>query len=105
MNDPDFWSDKKKSDEAMREAKTLRTRLDPVQKLEARLDDAGELLRLAREENDNAVLTDVAGELDEIDKIVDEQETATLLSGKSNTRASRSSETRSPKTDAAAKAR
>jgi len=81
MNDPDFWSDKKKSDEAMREAKALRTRLDPVQKLEARLHDAAELLRLAREEDDNAVLTDVAGELDEIDKVIDEQETATLLSG------------------------
>jgi len=81
MNDPDFWSDKKRSDEAMREAKALRTRLDPVQKLESRLHDAAELLRLAREEDDNAVLTDVAGELDEIEKVIDEQETATLLSG------------------------
>jgi len=81
MNDPDFWSDKKKSDEAMREAKTLRSRLDPVQSLDARLKDAGELLTLAREEDDSSVLADVAGELEAIDKIVDEQETAMLLSG------------------------
>lgn len=81
MNDPDFWSDKKKSDEAMRESKSLRTRLDPVLSLATRLSDAAELLRLAREEDDNAVLGDVARELDEIDKLVDEQETALLLSG------------------------
>ena len=81
MNDPDFWSDKKTSDDAMREAKLLRTRLEPVQSLESRLTDAGELLRLAREEDDHAVLTDVAGELEAVEKIVDEQETATLLSG------------------------
>jgi peptide chain release factor 2 len=65
----------------MREAKTLRSRLDPVQSLDARLKDAGELLTLAREEDDNSVLTDVAGELEAIDKIVGEQETAMLLSG------------------------
>jgi peptide chain release factor 2 len=81
MNDPDFWSDKKKSDEAMREAKTLRSRLEPVQSLETRLNDASELLRLAREEDDHAVLSDVADELAAIDKLVDDQETAMLLSG------------------------
>jgi peptide chain release factor 2 len=81
MNDPEFWSDKKQSDEAMREAKSLRSRLDPVQALERRLEDGGELLRLAKEENDNAVLVDVARELEEIDALVDERETATLLSG------------------------
>lgn len=81
MNDPDFWSDKKKSDEAMREAKALRARLEPVQVLDQRLSDAGELLRLAREEDDNAVLVDVAGELEKIEPVIEAQETAMLLSG------------------------
>jgi peptide chain release factor 2 len=81
MNDPDFWSDKKKSDAAMREAKSLRARLEPVQALEQRLSDAAELLRLAREEDDNAVLVDVAGELEKIDPVIEAQETAMLLSG------------------------
>jgi peptide chain release factor 2 len=81
MNDPDFWSDKKRSDDAMREAKSLRSRLEPVQGLEQRLSDAGELLRLARDEDDAAVLADVAGELDAIEPVVEAQETATLLSG------------------------
>ena len=81
MNDPDFWSDKKQSDDAMREAKSLRSRLEPVQALESRLSDAAELLRLAKEEDDSAVLADVASELESIEPAVDEQETATLLSG------------------------
>jgi peptide chain release factor 2 len=81
MNDPDFWSDKKQSDDAMREAKALRTRLEPVLTLEQRLADASELLRLARDEDDAAVLADVAHELEAIEPVVEAQETATLLSG------------------------
>jgi peptide chain release factor 2 len=81
MNDPDFWSDKKQSDDAVREAKALRTRLEPVLTLEQRLADASELLRLARDEDDAAVLADVAHELEAIEPVVEAQETATLLSG------------------------
>ena len=81
MNDPDFWSDKKQSDEAMREAKAVRARLEPVQALDQRLSDAAELLRLAKDEDDAAVLADVDDELDAIEPKLDEQETATLLSG------------------------
>jgi peptide chain release factor 2 len=81
MNDPDFWSDKKTSDEAMRESKSIRARLEPVGSLESRLDDAETLLALAREEEDASALKDVAVELEQIDAIVSAQETATLLSG------------------------
>ncbi len=81
MNDPEFWSDKKTSDDAVREAKSLRTRLEPVRSLETRLSDAEELLRMAREEDDASVLADVARELDALETLVAEQETATLLSG------------------------
>jgi peptide chain release factor 2 len=86
MNDPDFWSEKKKSDEAMREAKTLRARLEPVQALEQRLSDAGELLRLAKDEDDSAVLADVDVELAAIEPLIEAQETATLLSGPDDAR-------------------
>jgi len=81
MNDPEFWSEKKQSDDVMREAKALRTRIEPVQALEARLNDAAELLRLAREEDDAALLADVDGELDAIEPVLESRETATLLSG------------------------
>ncbi len=80
MNDPEFWSDKKQSDDAMREAKALRARLEPVRSLETRLADAEGLLVLAREEDDASVLADVARDLEAIEGVVAEQETATLLS-------------------------
>jgi peptide chain release factor 2 len=80
MNDPDFWSDKKRSDDAVRESKALRARLDPVLKLEARLGDAAEFLRLAREEDDEAIVADVARDLAAIEEGVAAQETVTLFS-------------------------
>ena len=86
MNDPDFWSDKKQSDVAMREAKAIRSRLEPVNALAQRLSDASELLRLARDEDDAAVLADVAKELETVEPLVEAQETATLLSGPDDSR-------------------
>jgi peptide chain release factor 2 len=81
MNDPEFWSDKKASDTAMREAKALRARLEPLQNLESRLADAGELLLMAREEDDAGVLSDVSDELERVETVIAEEETAMLLSG------------------------
>jgi peptide chain release factor 2 len=81
MNDPEFWSDKKASDGVVREAKGLRGRLEPLQELEVRLSDAGELLHMARDEDDASVLADVATELEAIEVVLAEQETAMLLSG------------------------
>jgi peptide chain release factor 2 len=65
----------------VREAKGLRGRLEPLQELEVRLSDAGELLHMARDEDDASVLADVATELEAIEVVLAEQETAMLLSG------------------------
>jgi peptide chain release factor 2 len=86
MNDPDFWSDKKTSDAAVRESKELRARLEPLQQMQAQLSDAGELLKMARDEDDASVLADVAAELERLDELVAEQETAMLLSGPDDAR-------------------
>jgi peptide chain release factor 2 len=86
MNDPNFWSDKKTSDDAVREAKALRTRLEPLQQLERRLADAEGLIELARDEDDSHVLADVAKELETLDAGLAEQETATLFSSPDDAR-------------------
>ena len=86
MNDPEFWSDKKTSDEAMREAKSLRARWEPLRALESRLADAGELLTMARAEDDATVLADVATELEVVEAKLAEQETATLFSSPDDAR-------------------
>ncbi len=86
MNDPDFWSDKKASDAAVRESKELRARIEPLQALDTSLSDAAELLTLAREEDDAGVLGEIAAELDRIEAELAEQETAMLLSGPDDAR-------------------
>jgi peptide chain release factor 2 len=86
MNDAHFWSDKKISDDAVREAKTLRGRLEPLRTLETRLADAASLLEMAREEDDAGVLADVAEELDALEADLAEQETATLFSSPDDAR-------------------
>ncbi len=86
MNDPDFWSDKKTSDDAVREAKTLRARLEPLRALEARIADATGLLEMARDEDDASVLADLAKELDALDGELSEQETATLFASPDDAR-------------------
>jgi peptide chain release factor 2 len=86
MNDPEFWSDKKTSDDAVREAKTLRARLEPLRTLESQLADAAGLLALAREEDDATVLADLSQELEAVEAKVAEQETATLFASPDDAR-------------------
>ena len=86
MNDPDFWSDKKRSDDAVREAKSLRARLEPLRALEARLSDAAGLLDMAREEDDATVLADVANDLGTLERAVADQETAALFASPDDAR-------------------
>ena len=86
MNDPNFWSDKKTSDDAVREAKGLRGRLEPLQRLESRLADAEGLIEMARDEDDSHVLADVAKDLEALEADLAEQETATLFSSPDDAR-------------------
>jgi peptide chain release factor 2 len=86
MNDPDFWSDKKTSDDAVREAKAVRARLEPLRALESRIADATGLLEMARDEDDATVLADLAQELEALDAELSEQETATLFASPDDAR-------------------
>ena len=70
----------------MREAKSLRARWEPLRALESRLTDAGELLTMARAEDDATVLADVAAELEAVEAELAEQETATLFSSPDDAR-------------------
>jgi peptide chain release factor 2 len=59
MNEPEFWSEKKQSDDAVREAKAAVV-AEPVQALDCRLTPPSSCA--SREEDDAAVLADVASE-------------------------------------------
>lgn len=80
MEDQDFWQDKKRSEEALREASALKSRIEPVKELERRIDDGAGLLELAKEEGDQSFVADVEADLNALGKSLDEQEVNTLFS-------------------------
>lgn len=81
MNEQDFWQDKKRSEQTLREMKSLKTQLDPLAAIFQAFDDAGEMLALAREEGDDEVVGEVDAELGEVETTLAEREMATLFSG------------------------
>jgi len=80
MNEPDFWQDKKRSDVTVKEVKSIKSRVDPVEKLEVELGEQEELIELAGEEEDTVVLDGVTKDLDRLEKSAAEIELSLLFS-------------------------
>ena len=67
MNDQEFWQDKKRSEETLREVSAIKSTLEPIQKAQTALDDCGELIELAVESDEASVLEEIAVEMDSIE--------------------------------------
>lgn len=80
MNDPDFWQNKARADEVVREVSSIRGRLDPVNEIERTLRDSEELAELAGEEGDTAVFEELEKELEATGKKMAELELGLLFS-------------------------
>jgi peptide chain release factor 2 len=81
MNDQDFWQDKKRSEETLREISAVKSRLEPVKALDQRISDSVELLELAKDENDESLVEDVESDLKRLMEELAHQEINTLFSG------------------------
>ncbi|MEM6671679.1 MAG: peptide chain release factor 2 [Planctomycetota bacterium] len=85
---PDFWNDQEQSQKLVKELKGLRTVVDPVQKLEAGLEEVDVLLEMAEESGDG--VDEVAGEVDatlgSADEILDALEFQVMLGGPNDQR-------------------
>jgi peptide chain release factor 2 len=81
MNDQEFWQDKNRSEDVLREVSALKSRIEPVNELRKQLDDNAELLELAREENEESLIDDVAVEITRLEEKTTGQEISTLFSG------------------------
>ncbi len=81
MNAPEFWNDKKRSEETTREVSALRARLEPLREIDRVLDESAEMLELAREEDDAGVVEAVHADLERIGGLIEQQEILTLFSG------------------------
>ena len=81
MQAPDFWDDPEKSNQKMRESKSLKDIVDTMNGLSGQYDDILELIEMGYEDNDPAIIPDIEEELKEFKETFENIRISTLLSG------------------------
>ena len=81
MEAPGFWDDPERSNQKMKELKNLKDTVGECDKLSTQYDDILTLIDMGYEENDEPLIPEIRGELDEFIREFDELRIGTLLSG------------------------
>lgn len=81
MEAPGFWDDPERSNQKMKELKNLKDTVGECDKLSTQFDDILTLIDMGYEENDESLIPEIRGELDEFIREFDELRIGTLLSG------------------------
>lgn len=81
MEAPGFWDDPECSNQKMKELKNLKDTVGECDKLSTQYDDILTLIDMGYEENDESLIPEIRGELDEFIREFDELRIGTLLSG------------------------
>ena len=81
MQAPDFWGDPEKSNQKMRESKSLKDVVDTMNKLSGQYDDILTLIEMGYEDNDPAIIPDIEEELNQFKETFENIRISTLLSG------------------------
>ena len=81
MEAPGFWDDPERSNQKMKELKNLKDTVGECDKLSTQYDDILTLIDTGYEENDESLIPEIRGELDEFIREFDELRIGTLLSG------------------------
>ena len=81
MEAPDFWDDPQKSQQYMRELKSLKEDESGYQKLEQLYEDIEVLIEMAYEEEDRSLIPEIQEYLDEFTATMEDIRIKTLLSG------------------------
>ena len=81
MEAPGFWDDPERSHQKMKELKNLMDTVGECDKLSTQYDDILTLIDMGYEENDESLIPEIRGELDEFIREFDELRIGTLLSG------------------------
>ena len=81
MEAPGFWDDPERSNQKMKELKNLKDTVGERDKLSTQYDDILTLIDMGYEENDESLIPEIRGELDEFIREFDELRIGTLLSG------------------------
>jgi len=80
MNDQEFWSDKNRSEEVLKEVSAIKTTLEPIDAIVVGLADSEELFAMAREEADAGASDEIGRDLDVLSKDLSKMELALLFS-------------------------
>ena len=70
LESPEVWSEPERAQSLGRERASLETTVNSIAHTETALRDTAELLELAKSENDESMIADIANELDEIETMV-----------------------------------
>ena len=81
MEAPGFWDDPERSNQKMKELKNLKDTVGECDKLSTQYDDILTLIDMGYEENDESLIPEIRGELDEFIREFDVLRIGTLLSG------------------------
>ena len=81
MDAPGFWDDPERSNQKMKELKNLKDTVGECDKLSTQYDEILTLFDMGYEENDESLIPEIRGELDEFIREFDELRIGTLLSG------------------------
>ncbi|MET1254094.1 peptide chain release factor 2 [Aliikangiella maris] len=82
---PDIWNEPEKAQALGKERAGLEVVVNTIEKLDAGLDDAGDLLELALEENDQETVAELVADLDELDKELAKLEFRRMFNGQMDT--------------------
>ena len=81
MQAPGFWDDPEKSNQKMRESKSLKDTVDTMNALSRQYDDILTLIEMGYEDNDPAIIPDIEDELKQFKETFENIRIGTLLSG------------------------
>ena len=81
MEAPGFWDDPERSNQKMKELKNLKDTVGECDKLSTQYDDILTLIDMGYEENDESLIPEIRGELDEFIREFEELRIGTLLFG------------------------
>ncbi len=81
MQAPDFWNDPEKSNQKMRESKSLKDVVETIKGLESQYEDIMALIEMGYEDNDPAIIPDISEELETFKTTFENIRVSTLLSG------------------------
>jgi peptide chain release factor 2 len=86
MGEPTFWNDQDKANAVVTELKSIKAQIDPVTKVNQRIEDARLLWDMADEADDPDTYREVDAQIDPLQAELDRLELVSLLSGKYDTR-------------------